>query len=393
MSQNNGDSAHAKHPWPRNTAAGRWYGFGRYLAMLPPPFIYEVVNNLTHPGDVVLDPFCGRGNAPFAAAVLGRPAVGIDINPVAWLFTEVKFHPASSPEPVIRRLNEIARARRSQDRRGRNRFETMAWAPEVRALLKAARRELDWMGSQVDRTLMAFIALHIQDKLGSGLSNAMSPTIAYSPPYAVRWWTDMGLLKAPDIEPVAMLTDKILRRYRYGVPEQAAGMGLLGDAREKLSAQEDINAALLITSPPYCGVADYWNDHWIRLWLLGHKFRKDWQKAARFENKANYRQLIQDVFQESRRHLAKGAAVLVRSDQRHQTAEMCVAALQDVWPRRRILARPTTAPHKSVSVHHGRGGTKAKEIDLLLPARRGGQWWARRGFGSVDEVLPNLAMG
>ena len=57
----------------------------------------------------------------------------------------------------------------------------MAWAPAVRALLKAARRELDWRGSIVDRTLMAFITLHMQDKQGSGLSNVMSPTIAFSP--------------------------------------------------------------------------------------------------------------------------------------------------------------------------------------------------------------------
>ena len=71
----------------------------------------------------------------------------------------------------------------------------MAWAPQVRALLKAARRELDWSNSVVDRTLMAFITLHMQDRLGGGLSNSMSPTIAYSPTYAVKWWTIKGLLK------------------------------------------------------------------------------------------------------------------------------------------------------------------------------------------------------
>ena len=387
MNQSDWYNTLPKHPWPRNTAAGRWYGFGRYLAMLPPPFIFDVVNNFTWPDEVVLDPFCGRGNVPFTASVLGRRTVGIDINPVAWIFTEVKLHPVGSPERVIRRLEEIGRARRPQDRRGRNRFETMAWAPDVRALLKVARRELDWMGSEIDRTLMAFVALHVQDKLGSGLSNAMSPTISYSPAYAVRWWTDKGLLKAPEIDPVAMLTDKIIRRYECGVPEQAEGTGLLGDAREKLSVQESLNAALLMTSPPYRGVADYWNDYWIRLWLLGYEFRKDWQKAARFENKTNYRHLIQSVFQESSRHLTKDAAILVRSDQRRQTADLCVAALREVWPERSILVRLTMAPHKSVSVHHGHGGTNAKEIDLLLPSCRGGEWWRTSGFVPVEDSV------
>ena len=36
--------------WHRNTAAGRWYGFGRYYAMFPQPFIHDVVMNLTKTG-------------------------------------------------------------------------------------------------------------------------------------------------------------------------------------------------------------------------------------------------------------------------------------------------------------------------------------------------------
>ena len=77
----------------------------------------------------------------------------------------------------------------------------MAWVPAVRAFLRAARRELDWRESRIDRTLMGFVALHMHDKIGGGLSNSMSPTIAYSPRYAVRWWTEKGLTAPPDIDP------------------------------------------------------------------------------------------------------------------------------------------------------------------------------------------------
>ena len=375
-----------KHPWRQNTAAGRWYGFGRYLAMFPPLFIYDAVRNLTRRGETVLDPFCGRGNAPFTATALGRPAMGIDINPVGWIFAAVKMNPTADPQQVINRLNEIARARRRQDYRGRNRFETMAWAPGVRALLKAARRELDWRNSEVDRTLMAFIALHAHDRVGDGFSNSMSPTIAYSQSYAVKWWTKRGLLRPPQIDPVAMLTRKILRRYRYGIPEQAESATLLGDARAELPKQANLNAGLLITSPPYCGVTDYWNDHWIRLWLLGCEFRKDWRKSARYQNKADYQALIRAVFQEARNHLKYGAAILVRSDRRRHTADMCISVLQEIWPHRKLYIRETTAPYKGISVHHGRGGKKAKEIDLLIPGQRGRDWWERQGFRQLDAA-------
>ena len=369
--------------WHRNTAAGRWYGFGRYYAMFPQSFIHDAITHLTRPGEPVLDPFCGRGNGPFAATVLGRPAIGIDVNPIAWLFAAAKLQPAATSDQVMGRLYEIAKARRPSDWRSRNQFETMAWAPAVRALLKAARRELDWYNSIVDRTLMAFITLHMQDKQGGGLSNCMSPTIAYSPNYAVKWWRQNGFLQPPDIDPVAMLEDKIRRRYQYGVPPQAPGRVLLGDSRQELRDQINIGAALLVTSPPYCGVTDYWNDHWIRLWMLGHRFRKNWRKSARFENQREYLELVTSILQESKRHLKRGAAILVRSDQRRQTAEMCISALRETWPHRQLLVRSTMAPYPGISNHHGRGGRQAKEIDLLMPGNRSPRWWQQEGFQRI----------
>lgn len=77
--------------------------------------------------------------------------------------------------------------------------------------------------------------------------------------------------------------------------------------------------------------------------------------------------------------------MLVRSDRRRRTAGLCVEAVQSVWPDRDIFVRTTTAPHKSVSVHHGRGGRKAEEIDLLLAGRRGRRWAKRIGFAPYEE--------
>ena len=37
----------------------------------------------------------------------------------------------------------------------------------------------------MDRTLMAFVALHMQDSCPNGLSNRLSPTVAHSASYAV----------------------------------------------------------------------------------------------------------------------------------------------------------------------------------------------------------------
>lgn len=367
------------YPWRRNTPEGRWYGFGRYYAMFPPRFAYDAISGLTRRGERVLDPFCGRGNGPFTATVLGRGSVGIDVNPLAWLFTAAKLKPAGA-DRVLDRLTSIGRAARARDRKGNSRFERMAWAPGVRSFLRAARRELDWQESRVDRTLMGFVTLHMQDKLGSGLSNRLWPTIACSPRYAVQWWTKAGLSKAPVVDPVAVLADKIRRRYECGRPSQAEGTALLGDARQELGDVEAMEASLLLTSPPYIGVTDYWNDHWIRLWMLGYPLRKDWRRSAKFGNQTSYAELLRSVFGEAERHLRASAPVLIRSDRRRRTASVCTDVLKQVWPGRRLYVRETIAPSEGVSVHHGRGGRKANELDLLLLGRRGRRWADRNGF-------------
>ena len=366
--------------WARNTAAHRWYGFGRYYAMFPPSFASEAIKGLTNPGDMVIDPFCGRGNGPFTAVSLGRPSLGIDINPIAWLFTSVKLNPEKDVRRVLERLNQIAQMCRSQDRRGYSQFERMAWSPDVRAILRVARRELDWRNSITDRTLMAFIALHMQDKLGAGLSNSLWPTIACSPQYAVKWWGGNGFTRAPKVDPVALLSEKIQRRYQYGPPVGADGNALLADARRALRKMEKASGKLLITSPPYSGITDYWNDHWIRLWLLGYSMRKNWKRSAKYENRAAYRRLIQGVFREAKQHLDESATILVRSDLRRRTAEVCLESLRSVWPNHNLLIRASEAQYDGVSAHHGRGGSKAKEIDILVSSGESVSWGFNHGF-------------
>ena len=208
-------------PWPTSTPQHRWYGLGRYYAMFPAPFVTSALQAFTSRDDVVMDPFSGRGNAPYLAAAMGRPCIAVDILPVAWLFTTAKLQPAHCPDDLLMRLQEIRRSVRPIDRRAQSEFEKMAWAPDVRGFLRTSRRELKWKNDPVDLTLTAIIALHMQDSNSNGLSNQLSPTVAHSPSYAVKWWTQRGLLRPPKIDPVAFLTDRIKRRYALGIPNLA----------------------------------------------------------------------------------------------------------------------------------------------------------------------------
>jgi len=89
-----------------STAEGRWSGFGPYYATFPSDFAERYIESSTQKGEIVLDPFAGRGTALFAAGLLGRTGVGVEINPVGWLFSSVKSSPAAFDD-VMRRLGKF----------------------------------------------------------------------------------------------------------------------------------------------------------------------------------------------------------------------------------------------------------------------------------------------
>ena len=327
-----------------------------------------------------MDPFSGRGNAPFIAAALGRPSFAVDILPVAWLFTIAKLKPSPRADCVIDRLQDVSSTVRPRDRESRSRFETMAWAPTVRGLLRAARRELDWKNARTDRTLMAFIALHMQDSVPNGLSNRFSPTVAHSPSYAVRWWTERGLLRPPQTNPIAYLAERIRRRYAFGIPDLARSSTRLGDARKELEGMPCRNVKLLITSPPYHQVTDYWNDQWIRLWLLGADMRKNWKRQQKHSNLAKYRDLINEVFAQTKRHLREDGVVIVRCGDKPTTADTCRQAIQSAWPSWSIFERRTAVQRRGTASGYGHGTKIIYEKDYIVASNEladRAESWAR----------------
>src|SRR5688572_25652688 len=66
-----------------------------YLASFPAALAHAFIARYSRPGDVVLDPFSGRGTTPLQACAEGRIGVGNDLNPFAHLLTASKVEPAT----------------------------------------------------------------------------------------------------------------------------------------------------------------------------------------------------------------------------------------------------------------------------------------------------------
>lgn len=84
--KNNSYLTHNFHPYP-----------AKYIPQIPA----EIIRGLSKEGEWILDPFCGSGTTLVESKLLGRNSVGIDVNPLACLISEVKILELSDEEIAV----------------------------------------------------------------------------------------------------------------------------------------------------------------------------------------------------------------------------------------------------------------------------------------------------
>jgi hypothetical protein len=363
-----------------STATGRWSGLGPYYAMFPAAFCDSVIEKYCDKGDTVLDPFCGRGTALYSAAMAGRHALGIELNPVGWIYSSTKLMPADQDE-VDARIVQLEAATKSYSRAALElpMFFRRCFTPEVRRFLLCARDLLNWRQSRVDRTVMAFLLVHLHGKITDSFSNQMRQTKAMAPNYAVTWWRNRGL-NPPKIDPVEFLRKKMQWRYAKGVPNATNSKAYLGDSvallpelKGCLSSRGLQRPSLLLTSPPYFGVTNYHYDQWLRLWLLGGPptdRRADnhysGKHRGKFANRSMYGRLLTNVFRRASQLMRPNGIVYVRTDRREPTLLLTKQALKVAFPNHQMMRVNQPIKGKTQTRLFGNGDPRLGEVDLIL---------------------------
>ncbi len=292
-----------------------------YFAMFPESFAATWIERLTSMGQYVLDPFCGRGTAPFQALLMGRRAVASDVNPVAYCVTRAKTN-APSAASARRRLSMLEAAFRPEEweprRRALPEFFHEAYRPGALRQILFLRDHLKWRRSDTDCMLAALVlgALHGEtDKSDSYLSNQMPRTISTKPDYSVRFWRRHRSI-APERNAFALLRSVVSYRYESEPPARNA-LVVHTDMRElsRLGSTLPKTIRCVITSPPYFDVTSYEEDQWLRLWFLGGAPRPTYHKVSRddrYEVKDKYWGFIADFWRMLGRVLAPRSDVVVR---------------------------------------------------------------------------------
>jgi len=240
-----------------------------YFTMFPLNFPFKLLKRYASRNSIVLDPFCGRGTTNFAARLLGLYSVGIDSSPVASAIASGKL--------VNTNANDIlAEARRVLSQEvdysiPSGEFWELAYHPEILNHLCKMRAVLNQDCESDERKALRLIilgALHgpKQKIVPNYFSNQCTRTYAPKPRYAVKFWTQRGLL--PEKVDLERIIYQRANKYFSNLPE---GRGIIkrGDSRTPDHIPNTYKYNMVITSPPYYGMNTYIPDQWIRHWFLG----------------------------------------------------------------------------------------------------------------------------
>jgi hypothetical protein len=247
-----------------------------YRACFKPQLPRFFIERLTQPGEVVYDPFMGRGTTPLEAALMGRVPFGNDANPLSVVMTRPRLYPPTLAE-VAARLQQI-------------RLDEPADTPEdllafyhsdtLRAISSLKNYLLTRSRTGALDALDGWIALVGLNRL-TGHSNGFFSVYTLPPNQAVSAKSQVKINQRRNQTPprrdmvkiILKKTKQLLGDVDGAVRDTLScvakdGLFLTGPAHATPRITPN-SVPLVVTSPPFLNVVQYASDNWLRCWFLG----------------------------------------------------------------------------------------------------------------------------
>ncbi len=268
-------------PWAKESARSydSWHSMCSYLGSFPAPLASYFIKHFSNTGDVVLDPFSGRGTTLLEARILNRKSVATDLNPIALALSEAK-NTNFTKEEIFERIEQLEKI-----------YDPALYLPEAlaqpdeihlifhpRTLAQLCYLKRKFLKSKlpVDKYLIGCVlgVMHggeRKDGTSGYLSISMPNTFSMSPDY-VRRFVQTKQLNREFRDVFKIIKDKTERLFDKHTPLKQTGIVLKADAKT-LSQNDELKSYLgkvnlIVTSPPYLGIVNYAKQNWIRSWLL-----------------------------------------------------------------------------------------------------------------------------
>lgn len=247
-----------------------------YRGCFKPQLPRYFLERLSNEGDLVYDPFSGRGTTPIEAALLGRRVVANDINPLSAVLTRPRLEVPDLAD-IGQRLHAIRMGSSASADIDLSMFYDRRTESEIVALRNYLRRRRDaGEGDVIDRWIRMVATNRLTGHSPGFFSvYTLPPNQAVSPEGQLRinrkrrqkplYRDTCALVLRNSVQLQRQLTAGDRERLRRAAAEailldtDAAGTHVLPSASVQLT----------ITSPPFLNVVQYAHDNWLRCWFNG----------------------------------------------------------------------------------------------------------------------------
>jgi hypothetical protein len=285
-----------------------------YRACFKPQLPEFFINRLTAPGDIVYDPFMGRGTTLIQAALMGRVPYGCDINPLSAALCEPRLMP-----PSIREIDETLAGIDFDAAEEQPELLLVFYHPDTLRQICALRKYLaakERAGALTPAD--AWIRMVALNRL-TGHSPGFFSVYTLPPNQAVsvkaQTKINARLQQTPpprDVRKLVLAKSRSLLRSLSWDDRQALAstfdrQRLLVGASSRTPAIRSGSVALAVTSPPFLDVVDYQTDNWLRCWFCGIEVAK--VPITQVKRAEDWQQFIAGTLSELRRVLRPGGHV------------------------------------------------------------------------------------
>ena len=246
-----------------------------YRACFKPQLPRFFVSLLTRKGDVVYDPFSGRGTTVIEAGLLGRNVIANDANPLSRIMTEPRFFPPDIAA-VEKRLLAVPR------QGGEAELDlSMFYHPETeREIVSLREYLLARRGAHRDDMIDRWIAMIATNRL-TGHSKGFFSVYTLPPNQAVSPRSQLRINRKRSQSPEYRDTRRIIISKTKSLMRTLTGdekRNLAKAGRKAILLSEDAQATpnipdesvqLTVTSPPFLDIVQYREDNWLRCWFNG----------------------------------------------------------------------------------------------------------------------------
>lgn len=289
-----------------------------YRACFKPQLPRFFIELLTEKGDVIYDPFSGRGTSIIEAALLNRRIVSNDINPISKILSFPRLFVPSMRE-IIERLDQLNL--KKVIKKNNDLDLSMFYHPNTEKELLALREYLNNKTEESSNdNIDDWIRMIATNRL-SGHSSGFFSVYTLPPNQAVSQESQRKINQKRNQKPSPRDVKNIIIKKSVSLisnlsKNDAKTLHKIGEDAKFLESDAgntpeilSDTVKLVVTSPPFLDVVQYSDDNWLRCWFNAIDTKEIEKKITMSKNIGDWSKVMSRVFDELFRIVKYGGHV------------------------------------------------------------------------------------